>query len=69
MCEKDFLKIIFVSLPVGRIRGLHKIRGNCEIDEGGSLLWDASKVCMSEVHTCMYVFQTDSLVPHALSTT
>ena len=37
MCEKDFLKINFVSIPVRRIRGLHKIRGNCEIDEGGSL--------------------------------
>ena len=37
MCEKDFSKIIFVSIPVRRIRGLYKIRGNCEIDEGGYL--------------------------------
>ena len=38
MCaNKIFLKIIFVSIPVRRIRGLHKIRGNCEIDEGGYL--------------------------------
>ena len=38
MCaNKIFLKIIFVSIPVRRIRGLHKIRGNCEIDEDGYL--------------------------------
>lgn len=56
VCEKDFLKIIFVSLLVRCIRGFYKICGNCEIDEGGFLLWDVFKVCMSEVYICMYVF-------------